>query len=181
MLVFDTTAFVLSVIPCLREKMILRGTGITQILIRDGIIYFALCFAANLANVVSATESNHILLANHESEIRCVLQIYYAMSDDQHNRAYLASLATGIQAMASSRLVFNLRQSSSATTTLSTTGRSISGFRAGTGQWDIPLSGTAGGPHHPTSSSSDAFKSPLHYGPDTEKDDFHEVSDTYAV
>lgn len=50
---FDGVAFVLSLIPCLAAWHASLKTGIGRILIRDGIVFFAVCFIASLANIVS--------------------------------------------------------------------------------------------------------------------------------
>lgn len=51
--VFDAVAFILSIIPCLTEYRASTQSGIARIIVRDGVLFFALCLGANLANLVS--------------------------------------------------------------------------------------------------------------------------------
>lgn len=50
--IFDFVAFILSIVPCLTDWKKSLQTGIGRVILRDGILFFALCLGANLANIV---------------------------------------------------------------------------------------------------------------------------------
>lgn len=51
--IFDAVAFSFALVPCITDWQKSLKTGLGKVLIRDGTGFFALCLAANLANIVS--------------------------------------------------------------------------------------------------------------------------------
>lgn len=116
LVIFDAFAFVLSVIPCLNNWRELKQSEIFRTLFRDGVAFFAICLAANIASIVSGTcvyseeqqqrgktDCQHRTFQYHSH------QIYFALSGPNDNKAYLSPMACGIQAICAHRMVLNLR------------------------------------------------------------------------
>ncbi|KAH8920065.1 hypothetical protein BT69DRAFT_1352692 [Atractiella rhizophila] len=90
-LLYDTAALVLTLIPLITHWRTSGGTPLLKLFLRDGIVYFAVVFVCNLANVI------------------------YFNIPNVTNNALNAPLAVAFTTMMASRIVLNLRQPGAAT------------------------------------------------------------------
>ncbi|KAK9893618.1 hypothetical protein P389DRAFT_198865 [Cystobasidium minutum MCA 4210] len=85
--IFDAVAFIFALLPFAKDSSKMTHAGeIWRVLLRDSLGYFALCLGANLANI-----------------------IYFALAGDFDNASLLAPVVLGVQSIAASRILFNLR------------------------------------------------------------------------
>jgi len=89
-LVFDTSVVMLSTWKILRMTRRMGRTPIFDTLLRDGVLWFGVCLMAQVGNF-----------------------IYFATRNEHENSMFLAPLASAMSAVAASRIVLNLRATSS--------------------------------------------------------------------